>query len=316
MENNRKNVAIIGAGTVGLYLAWKLAETGHKVTVFEKNRSIEKKICSGLISERLKKFVPIDNSFIEHQIESCLIHFPKKTINLRFKLKFLVVNRQRLNEKLAGLAEKAGAEILFNRQVNETLEGFDRIIGCDGALSKTREILSLPQPKMRLGLQTFLPQQNSSECVETWPTNNGFFWKIPHVAQTEYGIIDVLDSSIRKFQKFCEIQKIILGSARIESALIPQGLILPKDNSITLCGDAAGLTKPWSGGGVIWGLTAANILIRNFPDFKKYRQEVKKFFGPKIFWGKLSNFSVYFLGNNLPFMIPSENVVDNDFLFT
>ena len=317
MEVKQEKIAIVGAGTIGLYLAWKLAEAGHKVTVFEKNQKIEKKICSGLISERLKNFIPIDNSFIEHQVDSCLIHFPQKTITLNFKLKFLVINRQKLNEKLARLVEKAGAEILFDRQINEVSKGFSRVIGCDGALSKTREGLSLPQPKMRLGLQAFLPQPNSSGQVETWPTDNGFFWKIPHVTQTEYGAIGSLNSSKGNFEKFCESQKMAFDSAKLESALIPQGLILPRrENNITLCGDAAGLAKPWSGGGVIWGLTAADILIKNFPDFKKYHREIKKFFGPKIFWGKLSNFFVYFFGNNLPFLIPSENLVDNDFLFS
>jgi flavin-dependent dehydrogenase len=328
MENKKEKIAIVGAGTVGLYLAWRLSELGHKVTVFEKNQEIEKKACSGLVSERLKNFIPIDIFFIEHQIDSCLINFPQKTINLNFKLIFFIVNRKKLNEKLSELAKKAGAEMIFGKEINEIPEGFDKIIGCDGALSKMRERLSLSWPRMRLGIQGFLPQPNSSKYVETWPTKSGFSWKIPRGNQTEYGTIGSLNSAKKDFEEFCEAQKINFNKNEIGSALIPQprtnffeilrgkGLALPKSGNITLCGDAAGLTKPWSGGGVIWGLTAADILIKNFLDFEKYHQEIKRFFGAKIFLGNISNSLVYFLGNNLPFLIPSKNLIDNDFLFS
>ena len=316
MEKKKEKVAIIGAGTIGLYLAWKLSELGHKVSVFEENQKIEKKTCSGLISERLRNFIPLDDYFIEHQIISCLIHFPKKTINLNFKLRFLAVDRQRLNQKIAELARKAGAEIIFGKPMNEIPIGFGKIIGCDGALSKTREGLSLPQPRLRLGVQVFLPQPNSAKYVETWPAKDGFCWKIPRGKRTEYGALGSLKSVKKDFENFCQKQKIDFDHNELKSALIPQGLVLPKKKDITLCGDAAGLTKPWSGGGVIWGLTAADILIKNFQNFEKYCKETKRFFGLKILWGSLSNNLVYFFGNNLPFLIPSKNSVDNDFLFS
>ena len=99
----------------------------------------------------------------------------------------------------------------------------------------------------------------------------------------------------------------------IKRALIPQGLILPKSENITLCGDAVGLTKPWSGGGVIWGLTAADILLKHFPNFQKYREEIQEKFRFKILKGKLITSLVYFLGNNCPYLLPSKITRDNDF---
>lgn len=313
-QENLKNVAIIGAGTIGLYLAWKLSKTGYNVTVFEKNAKVENKTCSGLISERLKDFIPIEDSLVENKITSSLIHFPKKTITLNFKLNFLVINRQKLNEKLHSLAKESGVKILFQQLVNEVPRGFDKVIGCDGALSKIRESLKLLFPDLRLGLQISLPSEDASNCVETWPTKNGFFWKIPRGSKTEYGALGHLNSIKKDFGQFCQEKKIDLKQSELKSALIPHGLILPKDANITLCGDATGLTKPWSGGGVIWGLTTANILIKNFPNFKKYHSEIKSFFGPKIFLGRISNSLVHFLGQNLAFLLPKRVLIDNDFL--
>ena len=328
MKDNSKKikVAIIGAGLIGLYLAWKLSEAGHKITVFEKKEKIGEKACSALVSERIKDFIPLSRSLIENKINSCQIYFPKKTITLNFNPSHFAIDRQKGAKLLFGLAQKAGVKILLNQAINKIPSGFDRIIGCDGALSKTRGLLDLPQPSFRLGLQLFLPIKDSSNYVETWPTKGGFFWKIPRGSQAEYGALGPLNSIKEEFKKFCRYQDIDFNEGKVQSALVPQprtnifdilrgkGLILPRGRNITLCGDAAGLTKPWSGGGIIWGLTAADILIKNFPNFEKYHKKIGRFFGPKIFFGKLSNSLVYFLGKNFPFLLPARTTYDNDFL--
>lgn len=331
VKNSQKfKVAVVGAGTIGLYLAWKLSEAGHQVIVFERNPKILAKPCSGLISERLKSFISLDSDLIESKINSCLIHFPRKIIALNFKPIHFIINRQKLNEKLAQLVENSGAEILFNQFIDEIPAGFDKIIGCDGALSKIREKLDLSQPSLRLALQVFSPAKTRwpgrSDQVEVWPITNGFFWKIPRGELIEYGGLGSPISIKKTFEKFAKTQKIDFKEKRVKSALVPGGLTLPKSKphsretspqgkNITLCGDAAGLTKPWSGGGVIWGLTAAEILIKNFPDFKKYHQEIKKFFRPKILKGKIVTHLAYFLGKNFSFILPSKITRDNDFPF-
>ena len=77
-EEKPKSVGVIGAGIIGLYLAWKLSEAGYKTTVFEKKGKISAKPCSGLISERIKGFIPLDPLIIQNKIDYCVIHFPKK----------------------------------------------------------------------------------------------------------------------------------------------------------------------------------------------------------------------------------------------
>ena len=305
-------VVIVGAGICGLYLAWKLAEKGEDVTVFEKRDKIGKEVCSGLFSQRILEFIPESKNLIKNKIDYCFICFPKRTLKIQFSSQFYVMNHHELDSLVFDLAKKAGAKIILKQPVNSTPEGFNRIIGCDGALSQIRKGLGLKNPKFYLGIQGFLKKNDNSSYVETWPTKNGFIWKIPRGKEIEWGIIERAGEAKKLFNAFLKEKNINLE--KIKAAIVPQGLILPFNSKITLCGDAAGLTKPWSGGGVIWGIITANILLKNFPDFLKYQKEIKKFFLPKIILGNLAKKLVYFLGFNFPYFLPKNFQIEGDFL--
>lgn len=310
-------VAIIGAGITGLYLAWKLSEEGHNVTVFEKKEKIGEKVCSGLVSEKILSFIPQSKTLIQNQINYCLIRFPKKTLKIEFKNKFFVISRAKLDRLVAVLAEKSGAEIIFERNITSQeffvlIKKFDRIVGCDGANSAVRDFLGLKNPQFLLGMQGFLPKKDYSDFVETWPSEDGFIWRIPRHSEIEYGIISNPKRAKLLLDNF--LKKNNLHLERINSAIIPQGLIIPSNQKITLCGDAVGLTKPWSGGGVIWSLISAEILLKNFPNFLKYKKEVKKIFLTKIIFSKTIKKIVCFLGFNLPWLLPKNFKIEGDFL--
>lgn len=306
-------VAIIGAGIVGLYLAQKLAEKGEEVFVFEKRKKIGKKPCSGLYSERLFNFFPQAKKFIENEINYCLIHFPKKTIKVEFKNKFFVIEREILDKIAYSLAKNSGAKIFLGREIKKLPEDFDLVIGTDGASSQVRKILKLKNPEFFLGILGYEIKKGNSNFIETWPTKEGFLWKIPKRKKLEWGIIEKPKRARELFENFIKNKGIKIE--KINSAPIPQGFLIPDNKNITLCGDATGITKPWSGGGVIWGLTAAEILLKNFPDFLKYKKEVKKFFLKHILFSKLLKKIIYFLGFKFPYFLPSKFKIDGDFLF-
>lgn len=310
-------IAIIGAGINGLYLAQKLAKNGYEVTVFEKNGKIGKETCSGLFSEKILDFIPESEILIENKINFCLIHFPKKTLKINFKKNFFIMNHYKLDNLMAKFAKDAGVKIILNYNLKKDWflnlsNDFDKIIGCDGSNSIVREILKLPKPNFRLGILGFIDEKNYSNFVETWPTKNGFIWKIPRGEKIEYGIIEKPKIAKLLFDKFLKEKKLFIK--RIKSAIISQGLIIPRNQKITLCGDAAGLTKPWSGGGVIWGLIAADFLLKNFPDFIQYKNMLKKFFLPKILFSKIAAKIIYFSGFNFPWILPKKVKIEGDFL--
>lgn len=306
-------IAIIGGGIIGLYSAWQLAKKRHGVVVFEKKKRIGKEACSGLFSERILSFLPQSRALVQNRINSVLIHFPRKDVNVRFSRPFLVMDHCKLDKMTATLARKAGVKIMAGKQVSlRSIGKFDKIIGCDGAYSAVRENLGLKKPSLRLGMLGFIPQKDNSDYVETWPVKNGFLWRIPRGKSQEYGIMagfkeaSVILKTFLK-EKNIKIKKIISGP-------IPQGLAIPRTENITLCGDALGLTKAWSGGGVVWGLLAASMLLNKFPDFTKYHKAVRRFFLPKIIFSKLAVKAVYFLGFNLPWLLPKNVKIESDFL--
>lgn len=307
-------VAIVGGGICGFYLAWKLAEKKHKVFLFErKNKeNFSNKACSTLLSERIFYFIPQCRNLVKNEIEGVLINFPKKTIEVKFKKKFFVFEREEILKLLFELAQKEGVKIFFQKNITSLPKNFERIVGTDGALSLTRKNLNLRDPQFFLGVQGFIKEKNFSKLTETFPTKEGFIWKIPRGDQTEWGIVERLKVARQIFDKFLKERNINLKN--IKSAIIPHGLILTKNKNITLLGDSQGLTKNWSYGGIIWSLKASEILLKNFPDFLKYEKELKKFFVPQIFLSKIIKKIVYFLGFNFPLFLPKKYQIDGDFL--
>jgi len=310
--------AIIGGGICGLYLAKNLAQKGIQTTVFERKKNIGKICCSGLFSERLFEHLPQAKPLAVNIIRKAIINFPKRRIELVFKQPFFIINHFQLDNLAADLASKAGASIISGETVDgaklkELTQNYERIIGADGAFSAVRKYLALPNPEFWLGIQFFEKKYDTSDSVETWATKNGFLWRIPRGNEVEWGIMEKPASARKLFDKFIAQQG--LKPDKLVSAVIPQGFTLPKNNKFTLCGDASGLTKPWSGGGVLWGLKQADILLKNFPNFIQYKQEAQSFFRLKIIVGKAAKSAAYTAGFNFGFLIPRKINLDGDFLF-
>ncbi len=322
----KSRVGIVGCSINGSYLAWKLSKE-NEVIVFEKNKFIGEKPCSGLISERIWNFIPKNEKLIENFIDEAIVHFPNKDVKLKFHPRMLVMNRKLLDQYVSKLAKENGANILLNNEVKKVyffkdkkpqiladkVYEFDYLIGCDGFNSIVRKAIGIKEPKYKLGIYTYKSKKNKSNFVDVYPSENGFAWIIPRGSSVEYGLLEDVDKAKDKFNKFCKSKKI--KPDKIYSHIIPEGLVKAEAGKVALCGDAIGLTKPTSNGGVIWGLTACNFLLKNFPNFKKYDNDIKRFFEPKIFYSKATLLAGKFLVKRLPSIIPKEMWFDGDMMF-
>jgi flavin-dependent dehydrogenase len=321
-------VGIVGCGINGAFLAWKLSEN-NEVEVFEKNSVIGEKPCSELISERVWNFIPKREDMIINKIEDLIIHFPNKDVKLKFYPKMLVVDRKQLANYIVDLAKRNGAKISLNSEVKRvfyiknkkpqiSVSGkvyeFDYLIGSDGYNSIVRRSIGIKDPLCILGVYTRIRKKPKRNVIDIYLLKNGISWVIPRKNELEYGVYERIDTAKAEFNSFCKRMKI--KPKEVYSQLIPSRLTKMQKDRVALTGDAVGLTKPWSYGGIIWGLIADNILINSFPKFSKYEDDVKDYFEPKIFYSKVALFTGKFLGKNLSFLTPKEIWFDGDWVFS
>lgn len=320
-------IGIVGCGINGAYLAWKLSKR-HDVTVFEKRKVIGKEVCSGIVSKRIWQHIPKNEKLIIKTIKSANLHFPKKDVSLNFRPNMLILDRKPLDQYVAKLAEKAGAKMMLGTEIKNVynVEGmkpqvkvgkkvieFDRLIGCDGYFSIVRKSVGIETPKHRLGIYGYVKKKTNSDSVETYPTKNGFSWIIPRNGSLEYGIMEEASVASKMFKEFCKKKR--TRPKKIYSYVIPGGLVDAERGKVALCGDSIGLTKPWSGGGILWGLKAADILVKTFPDFGKYNRKIKGYFGRKMFYSKIVRNLGVNVGNKIPILAPRNFGFDGDWIF-
>lgn len=277
------DVIVVGAGPSGLY-STKLLEKSLRVLVIEEHKRIGEPVqCSGLISKNLENFIRIDKCFVENEVRGAILHSPKSELKLE-KLggAAYVIDRGKLD---MFLAKDLKSEVMLNSKVRwvDIRKDFVSVkirgkefrskvlLGCDGPNSLIRNHFRVRPRETVRGLIAITGERNDSDFVELWfdkgLISDGFFWKIPRGEYVEYGMLS-MDAKFQDLEKFFRLK-----SYKKRAGLIPIGLQKTYFPRTLLVGDAAGQVKPWSGGGVIYGLTCAGIAS----------DVVKKAFGEKNF---------------------------------
>jgi len=131
------------------------------------------------------------------------------------------------------------------------------VAGADGASSVVGSALGAAPKEKVPGIIAIANEPNSSEFVELFfdrTLTDSFLWKIPRGESTEYGMWGS-GSRFDVLEKFFKIK----GKYAKRSGVIPLGPPKTYFDRAILLGDAAAMTKPWSGGGVVYGMTCAQI---------------------------------------------------------
>lgn len=351
----KTDVLVVGAGPVGLYLTGLLEKSGLSVRVLEEHGGIGKPShCSGLVSRNLDLFMKPKKEWIEHEVSGSVIRAGSASVLLKKpRTAAYVIDRSKFDAFLAeSLDIRLGVRVegvkLQKEGVRGHLQARNReegakvktnkgvfraqmLIGCDGVNSVVARSLGSRPKKLLMGVIDITKEEDYSPDVEIIidkkASPDGFFWKIPRGMTTEYGMFSS-EADFLALEKFFGIKPV-----ERRAGLIPLGPGKTFFNRTLLVGDAAGMSKPWSGGGIIYGLTAARIAAKtveeafehgNFSEgfLERYESGWKKVFGKQIQAGMLGrrvfenmgDFEVGLALRGMRIFNPLINLMDMDFL--
>jgi len=287
------DVAVVGGGPMGCFVAEQLASKGSRIAVFEEHQNIGEPVhCAGLVTQRVFALTNCPSeTIIQNTIYGAIVHSPAET-TLTIggdKTQGFVIKRQRFDERLAQKAQKAGASLSLHHKVITAKKQRDHmeltiqhhkhhrtvrcklLIGADGAHSHIRNIFTFPKPKETLqGIGAELSDTTlDPHFVHIFLGRKiapGFFaWVIPTNAQGTTARIGLCigGHGTRTLQDYFSTllqHPLLHGTTMVRrfGGTIPLGpLKTTTDDRIMLVGDAAAQVKPTSGGGLYPGLLCA-----------------------------------------------------------
>ena len=280
---------VVGAGPAGSRFSRRAAAAGHDVLCLERGAVGRPLACSGHVSTDVWAFAPdgAREDLLQNEISGARFHAggPGERAHLFYKDETIsnVIDRIELDRALARAAREAGADLREHHSVIGVEEHADRVAvtaripdgkrtfdarmvaGCDGPVSRVRRELDIPEPGEKLqGVLAFSDENDPGAHVDVHLSVPEFFaWRIPRgEAGVEYGLAAAPgENATGLFETFTDGYGIETGE--VCAGMIPIG----PPNRVTghrsfLIGDAAAQTKPFTGGGIVYGMTAADHAAR------------------------------------------------------
>ena len=276
---------IVGAGPIGCYFTQKIKEFNYKL--IEEHTEVGKPmLCAGLVGENIFKYV--EKGYI-NKINGAYIHHNGEYFSLRKKNVAYVLDREKFDKNLskklnisfkekflAAKIKKDKIEIKTNKGVYYS----KYLVGCDGVRSKVRSYVPEKEPTYLKSIMYTVEHEHEEDMISFFL--KPFSWIIPEDSKTcRVGVISENPHNDLRLPKGKVIAK--------TGGSIPLGHINTYKNNVFLIGDAASQTKPLTGGGLYYGIKAADIARNLFlrDKIEKYDSEWKKSFGKQILFGLL-----------------------------
>ncbi|MBD3155924.1 MAG: geranylgeranyl reductase family protein [Candidatus Aenigmarchaeota archaeon] len=275
------DLIIVGAGPIGCKVG-ELLGKDYDVLIIDRKKEIGKPVqCSGFNSERIFELSGVSKKVILNKVIKSDFFSPSGTkITLKSKIPFYVFDRELFDKEIAKKTEKNNVEIRMKtdfkslekrKEYLEIKTNHGKIkskllVGADGPGSTVSRVTELPQPdNLLIGYQKTIKYSYNPTSSELWFGDKvcpGFFaWVVPENDEWARVAVATYREPVKYFDKF--VKKRIGKNYKSKddvSGLIRFGLIKKSvDDRILLVGDAASQVKPFSGGGLIYGLMSARI---------------------------------------------------------
>ena len=304
MDEFDYDAVIVGAGPIGGYLAQKLAKNKLKVLILEEHSEIGRPFqCAGLVNPKAMASVGLVNTVLT-PIWGARIYSPEGTlveIGHEEKVRTWSVCRKLFDEAVVIQSIESGADIwLSSKPINLefkedsveieilTPNGIKKlttkiICGADGAHSWVRRTMRMGRPKenmigMQIEVTGYMGKNGKLDMYTGSDISPGFFaWVIPSGdtarvgvwSQTKYigersceELLNELMNNSRWSFKFKDCKEVgrFVGS-------VPSGILKNTTSTrVALFGDAAGICKPTTGGGIGPGFAHIDIIVDDFID--------------------------------------------------
>lgn len=306
-------VAIVGAGPAGGYLAGELVRQGVAVDIYDPSHPREKP-CGGVISAESLEYVPEARDLISaNPLKKLAFQTP---FGRRFKVKHpresIAVNRTEFDGYLLNRAIEGGArhhaervmglDIREDEALVKTKNGirrYDLVCGADGVRSVVARTVGLSLPSKELGytMGGWGPVKGKrSDVVIRFGDHIGYCWVINRGDCASIGVGGPFPQKkqvIKAFAEFCAEQSIDVDALNPYKWVIPfssSPSFLDKPRSAKtwlVVGDAAGFCDPLTGEGIHLALASAHYasLAIASGDPQSYESMWRATLGPNMQFG-------------------------------
>ncbi|MDD5449338.1 MAG: NAD(P)/FAD-dependent oxidoreductase [Candidatus Omnitrophica bacterium] len=285
------DVAVIGAGPTGSYVAYQTQKAGFKTIVIEEHPSIgEPSFCAGIVGKEVFERLSLAEDSVQNRINFLIMHSPagKKISLVSKKTHACILDRTSFDRQVAHLAIDEGTSFLMSTRCTDivTNAGHVKIKLATSPMSETEikaKVCVLATGAFyglhkRLGLSVprdFLDcSQTEVEISEPLNAIELYFGR--EVAPGSFGWIVPVNSKMARiglstkrnstFYLSNLISKKEVNARIRDKKPILRRRIVPVDTiektyleRLLVIGDSAGHVKPVTGGGIFYGLLCAKL---------------------------------------------------------